>query len=224
MFQRDYILRMVEQFTTVLAKILLKKKSDNFASALDEIQQNYKSIFGVDKELVDVSSAQEIISLLRLQKKDNPIIYLMIADFLKEEAELNDQLKNCTNSAVNSKYQKALMLYLDGVQVGVDFQTKEFYLKIDELIDKLKVIEKDTGLIKNMIEYYILTNNLSKAENLLFELANKNDDWIMAFAKNFYDRLSKKSNEELKMGNFSTGEIQQGISEFEQKYIQYRKL
>jgi len=86
MFQRDYILRMIEQFVKVLAKILFNKEAKNYSTALDEIQQSYHGIFGIDKELISISSAEEIVSLLKLQGKSEPKVFIMLAEFLKEEA------------------------------------------------------------------------------------------------------------------------------------------
>jgi hypothetical protein len=48
MIQKDYIMRMIEQLSVVLMKILFNKEIKNYAQALFEIDSAYKNLLGFD--------------------------------------------------------------------------------------------------------------------------------------------------------------------------------
>lgn len=214
MFQRDYILRMIEQFVKVLAKILFNKEAKNYSTALDEIRQSYHSVFGIDKELISISSAEEIVSLLKLQGKSEPKVFIMLAEFLKEEADLHKVLKDISPSEVDKIYCKALSLFYEAVLPNSDFQTTENFEKIDYLINAIESRSKQRGLVVKTFRYFELKGEYAKAENLLFELIDLSPTFAVSEGEKFYNRLKEETDEELLKGNFSREEIEQGLSEF----------
>ena len=214
MFERDYILRMIEQFVKVIAKVLLNKETGNYDSALDEIRQGYTGIFGIDKELIAVSSAEEIITLLKLRGKDKPKVFLMLAEFLKEEAEIHKSTDDLSKDQIDSTYCKSLSLYLEAVQNNHEFQTEENYKKISELIKETEGIHRLPGLSIKLLHYFELQGEYGKAENILFELIESSPSQAPGEGEKFFSRLKLKSDEELLKGNFSREEIEQGLIEF----------
>lgn len=217
MFQRDYILRMIEQFVKVLAKILFNKEAKNYSTALDEIRQSYHSVFGIDKELISISSAEEIVTLLKLQGRAEPKVFIMLAEFLKEEADLHKELKDISPGEVDKIYCKALSLFYEAVLPNSDFHTTENFEKIDYIINAFESHSNQPGLVINTFRYFELTGEFAKAENLLFDLINLSPEFAVYEGENFFDRLKDKSDDELRNGNFSREEIEQGLSEFRER-------
>ncbi len=213
MFQRDFILRMIEQFSKVLAKVLFNKEAKNYEVAHDEIRKSYKIIFGIDCEIISISSPDEILSLLKFGNKDNPEAIIMIAELIKEEVDIN----HCMGVGLEElvyQYQKALSLFLEAIIASPVHQTKEYYAKVDSIVDITKNYSSETKLMLKLLNYYEVRGNYTKAENVLFELTDLIPHEIKEVGIYFFEKLKSKSDEELLRGNFSRIEIEQGITEF----------
>jgi hypothetical protein len=71
-------------------------------------------------------------------------------------------------------------------------------------------IEILKGVLKRLFE----EKNYSKAEDILFnELENKTSEELYNIAVEFYNLLLEKSDDDLKGGNFSKEEAQQGLED-----------
>lgn len=71
-------------------------------------------------------------------------------------------------------------------------------------------IEILRGVLKRLVE----EKNYSKAEDVLFnELENKTSEELYNIAVEFYNLLLEKSDDDLKGGNFSKKEVQQGLED-----------
>ena len=217
MFQRDFILRMIEQFVKVIAKVLLNKEAGNYDSALDEIQKSYSGIFGIDKELISVSSAEEIISLLKLRGKDKPKVFLMLAEFLKEEAEIHKSIGDVSKDKIDDTNCKSLSLYLEAVLNSDEVQSDENYEKINALLKETEGIRMMPGLSIKVLRYFELIGEYDKAENVLFELIESSPSQAALEGERLFRSLNSKSDEDLLKGNFSREEIEQGRTELDKR-------
>ena len=75
---------------------------------------------------------------------------------------------------------------------------------------KVNSIEILRGVLKRLVE----EKNYSKAEDILFnELGNKTSEELYNIAVEFYNLLLEKSDDDLKGGNFSKEEAQQGLED-----------
>ncbi len=71
-------------------------------------------------------------------------------------------------------------------------------------------IEILRGVLKRLVE----EKNYNKAEDILFnELENKTSEELCNVAAEFYNLLLEKSDDDLKDGNFSKEEAQQGLED-----------
>ncbi|WP_099204916.1 DUF6483 family protein [Scatolibacter rhodanostii] len=68
------------------------------------------------------------------------------------------------------------------------------------------------------IKSLLYEKRYGEAENILFESMTLGDKAVLRQALDFYISLNEKSEEELKEGNFSHEEIQQGIQDIAKKY------
>jgi hypothetical protein len=90
MIQQDYILRMIEQLTMVLAKILFNKETKNYGEAFVDIDKTLSSIVGLDPDLIKGLSSGDIIRLLEFSsdKETAKAKCLITSKLLKESADL----------------------------------------------------------------------------------------------------------------------------------------
>lgn len=78
---------------------------------------------------------------------------------------------------------------------------------IGELIGDIEALDSDV-VHKVFLRRLIVEGNFNEGENYLFDLLEKQKTKsILDIGKEFYETLSKKSDEELQNGNFSREEI-----------------
>lgn len=107
MYQRDFILRMIEDFFRFL-KIILKLKEDKqYGQALDMINETAQKLLKLD--INEVSSKEEVFenlfesTALSLEQME------ILAGLLKTKAEIHQECSEIF-SAINA-YEKALRIY-----------------------------------------------------------------------------------------------------------------
>ncbi len=208
MLQRDYLMRMTEILVKVLSKVLLFKKEMRYEDAKKEIETAAKTIVGIDLRLLSLLSVEDILKLLKTSD-----VYagrcIISAELLREYGDVFE-LQDYKGIDI---FLKALHLYLEALF------TKElpipdiYFPKVNEIIDKLTEIEVTIELKYKLIEYYELSGQYSKAEDILFELLGENSNKIKDKAILFYKRLQNRTNEQLNNGNLSREEVEESLEE-----------
>jgi hypothetical protein len=160
-------MRMIEQFVKVLSKILFNKQNGNYQEAFKDIDTAFKNILGLDYNLLNSLSAEDIISLLNFYK-DNAtfnIKCIVIAKLLKENGEIK-KLNNGEETELVYDYQKALRLYLEGIlrNKNSDISLSDYYPDVKEITRKLGADIPD--YYKPLLsEFYELQKKYNNSEN-----------------------------------------------------------
>jgi hypothetical protein len=167
MIREDYIMRMIEQLVKVLSKILFNKETRDYQEAINNIENAFKNILGLDYNLLKVLSAQDIISLLKISKDDATlnIKCIVIAKLLKERAEI-ENLSGSKNFNYVYDYQRVLSLYLQGIlnNKNKDIDLRDYYSDVKEITEKLgdKISE---DLKFNLNKFYEHSDEYDKEED-----------------------------------------------------------
>ncbi|HSR16502.1 MAG TPA: DUF6483 family protein [Ignavibacteriaceae bacterium] len=219
MIYQDYIMRMIEQIVRVLAKILFNVEMGNYRGAFDEIDSAFKGLTGLDYHFLNSLSDKDIIALLKISE-DNEITgakCFVIGKLLKEAAGLKAMEEN--NYRINSEYQKALSLYLEGILSNKNSVEifSGYFKDIDIIVEKIKDDKITPDIRFKLFKFYELTGKYDKAENELFNLKKLNYLDIQKEGINFYGKLEMMSDYELKKGNFSREEVKQRLNELGRK-------
>ncbi len=165
MIKQDFIMRLIEQFVKALAKILLDKRAGNYGETLQNIDKAFNGIIGLDSKLIDISSAENIISLLKLPGDNTAlnIKYIIAAKLIKEKADIKS-LDNSEDFNLQFEYQKALSLFLEGYlnNKDEDFPLEAYYKDVEELTDKLE--DNISAEVRaKLIKFYGVIGNKKKA-------------------------------------------------------------
>ena len=172
MIRQDYIMRLIEQLVRFLAKILFNKETGNYRDALQNIDNAFSSLLGLDNKLIDISSAEDIIYLLKLPGNTTAlsIKYIVVAKLLKEKADIKS-INNSDNFNSNYEYQKSLVLFLEGYlnNKDKDFPLDDYYKDVEELAEML-----DDNLSADMrtklVKFYEMIGNKNKANEEMLKL------------------------------------------------------
>ena len=119
MYQKDYILRLIEEFGTVLAKILGLKQNKQFQEAIDMIDETSLNYLKIRMNYVTSLSDKELIEVLEKDTELGSEMLGMLADLLKQQADIDLELGEKEKS--RNEYQKALLLlnYLNSKELEV---------------------------------------------------------------------------------------------------------
>ncbi|HMS63743.1 MAG TPA: DUF6483 family protein [Ignavibacteria bacterium] len=210
MLQRDYLMRMTEMLAAVLSKILLNKENKNYAEAEKEIESAAKTIVGLDLKMIDILSIEDIMKLLKSSELYAGRCFIS-AELMYEFGE-SKELQGNENESINL-YLKSLRFYIEALLAKEIPDQEKYYSKTNNLISKLSSIEF-SGILKNkLMDFYELSGQYSKAEDLIFQMMEDPDDEIKKKAVSFYKRLNLKTDEELISGNLSREEIEDSLEE-----------
>jgi len=215
MIRQDYIMRMIEQMVKVLAKILFNKEAGNYNAAVNNIDAAFNSITGLDYNMINDLSANDIISILKMSKDDAAVSIkcIVIAKLLKEKIDIA-KLNSDENSRLVYNYQKAISLYLEGIlnKKNVEIDLSEYYLDVKEIV---KIIEDEIpqNTRYRLFKFYELIGEYDKAENELFRLKNLNYPHIEEEGIIFFRNLEKLSEIDLMKGNLSKEEVARGLAD-----------
>jgi tetratricopeptide (TPR) repeat protein len=210
MFQRDYIMRMIEQLGIALARILKLKEAGKFDEAEIEISKTGKMFFGIDMNFIHNFSEEGIIELLKQSDSLDASKCIVLAELLKEEGEIYEIQKGLDKSY--HSYLKSLRLYLEGLTLNAQYRTNEYSSKIAFLKNKLSTYELPVPIQYKLLQYFEMIGNYAQAENILFQLIDVGEEDILDKGVAFYSRLLAKTDDELNQGNLPREEVEEGLS------------
>jgi hypothetical protein len=87
---QDYLLRLIEQVSQMIAEILALRKIGRISDAAEQIEAMCQQNIGLPLDLVKRSAPETILQLLESGGGTQHIRAVMLAELLLQDAELND--------------------------------------------------------------------------------------------------------------------------------------
>lgn len=206
---------MVEMLSTVLQKVLFNIEKKQYEFAEDEVETAAKSMVGLDLKLIKILNVEDILKLMKTSD-----IYagrcLVSAELLKVYGDILGE-KGKDRDCINI-YIKSLWLYLETISTKELPEPGEYYPRINFLIKNLSSTGFPVDLKLKIFEYYEISGQYSKAEDILFEIIDSDANGIKDKAVSYYSRLKLKTEEELIKGNFSLEEIEESLEEINSRF------
>ncbi|MGE5350485.1 MAG: DUF6483 family protein [Acidobacteriota bacterium] len=212
MFERDYILRLIEQLTQVLSKILFSKGAKNLDEAKELVRQAYPNMLGLDPDLIRAMSDVEIINFLKITGSTQYERCLMIAELLKEEASIDELMHGEGNEESVLIYFDSLSLFLEAFINKDELMTERFMKDMESVIEKVGGFQIPPEIAEKLVRYYEIQGRYADAEDVLFELTESGEPGYLQKAEKFYLRLMEKPEEELEKGNLPKEEVLEGLN------------
>jgi hypothetical protein len=164
MIGRDYIMRMIQQIVQALLHIVKLKKIDP-QEALNVIDETSKNVLGIDGSLADMLSAEDLVSLLKINDPTGYEKCLMMARLLKEKGD--------TYSFLN-KEQDSFNFYLKAIRILISIKYTDIkndivspIITIEEVVEKVDNYELPKDIKNYLYQYYKSTGLDSKAEEFV---------------------------------------------------------
>jgi hypothetical protein len=88
MYTRDYIMRMIEQLTQVLLRVLALKEEKEYPKALEELHLGGTRMLGVDWPFFSRLGSETMIEILNRRAEMDRRVFAVAADLLMAEADI----------------------------------------------------------------------------------------------------------------------------------------
>ena len=119
---QDYLLRLIEQVSQMIAEVLALRKIGRISDAAEQIEAMCQQNIGLPLDLVKRSAPETILQLLESGGGTQHIRAVMLAELLLQDAELNDAAgKN--REATISRAQARVLLARNIDRLSPDDQT-----------------------------------------------------------------------------------------------------
>jgi hypothetical protein len=205
MIKNDYILRLLEQFGRVLARLIGLTDAQQFREALSMLRDETGRLIGIDGTMLELLDAAALKRAL-----PGPEKRVFAARALQEMSRIQQLDGEPFRSSANAL--KSLDLYasvLKSDRDALDGEVLEWARATAETInDQDATSDERLDLVTN----FEIVGMFNRAEDLLFSLLEEGfeSDQVVEAGTAFYDRIAKLSDEELANGGLPRNEIADG--------------
>lgn len=216
MFQRDYILRLVEQLAKTLGAVLTLKKARRFEEAEQVITEAARNLVGLDIETLLALPLDQIVTLFSPGGSLDTGKCLVVADILYEHGDIK-ALRGDEKTAYLARFRAlGLLLEVSGRGELTRAPNPDAYRrKIDVLTEVLERYAPSPDIQRRLIDHYERHGRFAEAEDILFELIDSGHEEVVGVGIALYKRLLEKSDVELESGNLPRAEVQDGLAQLQ---------
>lgn len=212
MFRRDYIVRMIEDMTAMVAKVFTLKQEKKTTEALWEVDELLGRHFRLNSRLLNSLSVEDIIDMYRLGGIIESDKLQGVARLLKEEGGIYAAEGNTEAALFRSMRSLHLFLYAD--LHGADRNLMHMTQEIDELLNEVEAYRLPVKTERLLLSYLESVGRYAKAEDSLYRLWEQGED-VAAEGHELYGRLLITAPEALELGGLPLAEVRQGQAEWE---------
>ncbi|RXZ84065.1 hypothetical protein EBB07_02955 [Paenibacillaceae bacterium] len=210
MFQRDYLMRMVEQMTSALAQVAgMRQRKENLEAQMliDELLDRR---FRMKYNLLTTLSDKDIVDLLTTNSYTDYASLQAIALLLKEKGDIYADTGDEQQAYEN--HLKSLHLFIHAKLGDSDSLAADPGQEAEALNARLQVYELPAETKQLLLAWHEQEGRFGQAENLLYELLE--DGNIAANeAERFYLALLHRPDSELVQGGLPREEVQSGLDQ-----------
>ncbi|WP_339220330.1 DUF6483 family protein [Paenibacillus sp. FSL H8-0332] len=211
MFRRDYIVRMIEDMTAMVAKVLTLKQDKKTTEALWEVDELLMRHFRLNSRLLNSLSVEDIIDMFRLGGVLEADKLQGVARLLKEEGGIYTAKGEQDQALFRAMRSLHLFLYAD--LHGADRELLNMTKEINELLEEVEPYRLPAKTERLLMAYQESMGRYAKAENSLYRLWEHGED-VAEEGRELYGRLLLLSPEQLAEGSLPLEEVQQGGEEW----------
>jgi hypothetical protein len=212
--RKDYLLRLIEQFGRLWARLIGQLRAQMFPAARTTLDQAYQQMLGLTSDTVRILSAEELLA--RMQFGLAPDIgqqrCLVLSALLAAEGDLAVGEQDADLGA--QYYEKALEIVLAMSLQHPDLPLPEYAPTVEQLVAALTDYQLPPNAYRLLLQYYERRGAFAKAEDCLFELHAQASQTqaVAALGEAFYQRLRGYTDAQLGAGDFSRPEVAAGLA------------
>lgn len=213
MIKNDYLMRIIEQATAVLGRVLRLLQNDQIEQAETLIGEALGEYTGLTLDELDALPAEQLLARVGHFQQGGLGQQLMLAELLQTRARV--ALARGDDEMALYAALRALQIRLT-LALGHDVSNARLDSAIDDLLrTQLADVRLPTATLAQLFDYYEKTTQFDRAENVLWTLIDDHftDEDMVQAGLAFYERLLRKSDSELRTGNLSRAEVEEAFDE-----------
>ena len=210
MYQRDYLMRQIEQAAKMLAAIMKLARGGRPEDALGLFDQAYQPLLGVGSRVVSTLNDEQLISLLTSGSVPDLRRVVSVLDVIKSEGDVlrlsgNDQ-------AAASRYRRALSLAGHLAGRSTDLLDRELAAEVAERTKGMVLSGQQRLALARVLESL---GRYDDAEDAVFEAVDDLPDESAPVDAGiaFYQRLLALPDEDLERGGLPRDEVKSSLAE-----------
>jgi hypothetical protein len=212
MINRDYILRMIEQLSRVLAKVLLMKQAKDFSQAAEEIKKAGKQLLGLNADAMELLADRDLIHLWTVNGEVDAGKCALASQLFKTQGDICRDVGDV--DGMSRLYEKALSLVVEAINDLREDVPREIVETFEQLASDVDITALPVEFKKRIFHCWGTIGRYGKAEDVLFDIVKENCGYVNE-GKRFYQQILKRSDQELENGNLPRQEILQSLSELD---------
>lgn len=209
MYKRDYLLRLIQQYSEEMVKVMFHRRNQQFAEAMELLVQAMQRLLGLNSKLVQGLAVKDLIGLLSVQGRLDAGKGLLLADMLKAQGDTQMDAGQETNG--RNSCMKSLELLLE---MRLLEETEDIKDTVDSRINVL--LEKvhphnNRHVLELLLGFYEAEGKLAKAEDTLFFMleADSGKPTLIDQGLAMYERWRNLTLEQVEHGNLTMPEIEE---------------
>ena len=210
MLQRDYVLRLIEQFARAVASVIRLRSAGDSKAAQVELAHLSQGFLGIDAKLLLSLSDGELLSLFVGSGELDSGRAVVAQQILSEEAAIQEALGD---AALTQVYRlRGLSLLLEVLTTDLRFRTPEYLADLTRLLEMVGDVSTPSIRIR-LFRYFDAIGKYAEAEDRLFELLDVGVNFgeVLPEGLAFYERLLTFSDAELARGDLPRAEVEEGM-------------
>lgn len=211
MYQQDFILRMIRQFTQVILQLAGLRQSGKFVAAENLLQETYLDLFGLTSTLLFHLPADELIRRVSLGDDDDPHRIRILAELLKVEGDLHaDQSRDFD---AHHRWLNSLALFIKAWQLAPKEASAEIFESISQLDASLQATGLSGETQADLFFYYQDSGHLDRALASLQTYSGRSTDpeQVRGLTVAFCQDLLLKTDEELAHGGVTRQQVESAL-------------
>jgi uncharacterized protein DUF6483 len=213
--RRDYFIKLVQELSAVLLRVVSLKARREYAAALHEIDCALERYLGVPPGDAIPEKLDHLLKLCSREEGPASDSLNLLGNLFYEQGEVCAFQQN--PEASQRAQFLALGLYLESVRSGVI--SLDILQRIDELVQRLSDVPMPIPVLRRLFRYLEDRGLYATAEDALYEWLDRGDADAVKEGMAFYERLLTKPDEDLVRGNLPRDEVQEGRGKLSSKAV-----
>jgi hypothetical protein len=219
MIQRDYILRMIEEFRRVVEVIMAYRSEGHWQEVVETVDEQFRRLLGVSAtEAIHLSETDLAARLMRGEAtqvvRDKMLFLIRLFKEAGDAAVAQDRLDEGHNLLF-----KGLELRVGTYWGEEPSEHADFALPVEAFTGALAGTMIPPRIQAMLMHHYERMGAFAKAEDALYallEAAPDNLD-VVDWGITFYERLQGRSDDALVAGNLPRSEVEAGLNELKSR-------
>ena len=218
MLHRDYVLRLIEQFTKRLGAILARKRVGDVEGAEAGLVETAQQLIGMDVEARLAFPPTQLLQMFRSGGVLDLGKCLVAADILREYADIAGLLDKKTE-AMRAGWL-SLGLYLEVFYDGEPDRIPErraYEARTDALLRAFEDYEMPPDMGMRVVRFLELRGRYADAEDILFVLIESDHPEAVERGVELFRRLRDVTDDGLERGGLNRAEVEETLESLEAK-------